>query len=312
MKNKILIPILLVLLASLGLNFFLWQKNNLPEEQLSTNEYTFVNPLSKNHIDNNTQEEKFILHYQDLRPLIEKEIKKNTDMENIGFFLQDVKTGAWLGINEREGFIPASLLKVPIMMAILKKVENDEIDFKQEIEIQKEDFDENAGDLYQQKVGTKINIWNLLEKMILSSDNTAKNILKRQLSIEELNAPFAHVGITNPYQNDNAITVTPRGYSRFFKALYLSTFLKPQLSEKALSLATDTVMESLISAGIPPEIQVAHKYGERPDGLHDCGVVYHPQNPYFICVMSRNVELTQDKELIKNLSKITYEFVSKK
>lgn len=311
---KIRFFLIALLVVSVGFNFFLWQKYGLSKNQTQkqTSEYRLVNPLSKNYIDSNTQEDRFILHYKDLRPLIEQEIQKNTSMSNIGFFLQDVQTGSWLGVNEREGFVPASLLKVPIMMAILKKVENEEITFEQEIEIKEEDLDENAGNLYQEKAGFKISVWGLLEKMILSSDNTAKNVLKRQLSTEELNAPFAHVGVPNPYYESNEPTVTSRGYSRFFKSLYLSTFLKPVLSEKALSLTTDTPVENLISASIPPEIQVAHKYGERPDGLHDCGIIYHPQNPYFLCIMSKNIDLNQAKELIKNLSKITYDFISKK
>lgn len=148
--------------------------------------------------------------------------------------------------------------------------------------------------------------------MILTSDNTAKYALKRQLETAELSAIFAHVGIPNPYQPQNGQLVSPRGYSRILKALYFATFLSPELSEKLLDLATDTQVENLISAGVPPEIQVSHKYGERPDGIADYGIIYEPKNPYLLCMMTRDVELTTAKNLISSISKTIYKFISSK
>lgn len=172
-------------------------------------------------------------------------------------------------------------------------------------------MDENSGNLYKEGERTKISVWNLVKTMILTSDNTAKNALRRQLSDMEINSVFAHIGIPNPYIESNGSLVSPRGYSRIFKSLYLSTFLNPKESEKLLDVATDTAMENLISAGVPPEIQVAHKFGERPDGLSDCGIIYHPQNPYYLCIMIKEMEIPKAKELIADLSGIIYDFVSK-
>lgn len=298
-----------ILLNAVLLVKFFREPESKNEETAAAPSYRLISPPSRIIIDSNVQDSRQIIHYADLKPRIEAEIQKYGAENNIGFFLQDINTGAWMGINEREGFNPASLLKIPIMLAVLKKVELSEMTINNPLEIIEEDLDENAGELYQKGAGYQMPVWNFIEEMMLSSDNTAKNVLKRQLSGAELNSVFAHVGIPNPYAPSGDSLVTPRGYTRLFKSLYLSTYLPPDLSEKALEITTDTEMENLLSAGIPYEIQAAHKYGERPDGISDCGVIYHPQNPYYLCVMTKDLEIPKAKELIINLSKMVYQFV---
>ena len=303
-------------MLSLGLNIYLVfrfhdnQNSGIVKENIP--KYKLTNPLQKENIDSNVESSDAVLHYSGLREILESEIERFGAKENTGFFLQDIRTGAWLGVKEREGFNPASLLKIPLMMAMLKKVKLDEISLDSTLEITEEDLDKNSGRLHEKGVGYKMTVWDFIEEMILSSDNTAKNVLKRQLNDAELNSVFAHVGIPNPYSQSGDSLVTPRGYTRLFKSLYYSSYLSPELSEKALEITTDTKMENLISAGIPYEIQVAHKYGERSNGLSDCGIVYHPQNAYFVCAMTRDMEIPQARDLIVSLSKIVYTFISEK
>jgi len=313
MKKVFSLLFILSLSLNLALLYFLvYQKTAANQPTAEKTSYRLTKPLQKNIIDSNISEQSTFLHYGDLKAQIEPEIKRSNATDNIGIFLQDNQTGAWLGINERKGFLPASLLKVPIAMAVLKKVDRDEIKLTDTIELTEEDLDKGAGTLYQKGSGAKLTVWEAIKIMILTSDNTAKNALKRQLEDAEINAIFTHVGVPNPYQSQTVEVVSPRGFSRIFKALYLATFLSPDLSEKLLDLATDTQVENLISAGVPSEIQVSHKYGERPDGLADCGIIYHPKSPYLLCIMTHNLELSKAKELIISTSKIIYRFVSLK
>jgi beta-lactamase class A len=196
------------------------------------------------------------------------------------------------------------------MIAILKKVDRGEIKLDDNLTITEEDLDSLYGTVYQKGAGAKMTVWELLKEMILSSDNTAKNVLKEQMSQAELNAVFVHVGIENPYIKGTEVTVSSRDYMRLFKALYFSTFLSPELSEKALDLATDTEEEDLLSKGVSSEIQVSHKFGVYYNELHDCGIVYHPKNPYFICIMTGDIgNISNNEELITKISKDTYNFV---
>ncbi len=305
-----------ILILSLITNlFFMIQLNRRGDS--SQQKYRLVNPLIDEKTDKDDQNPKAILHYTGLKQKIIADIEAfmnttnvtNSDHKEVGLFVQDVHTGSWLGLNERDGFVPASLLKIPIMMAILKKADRDEIQLTDKIKMI-ETGPEYLDYLDNGKRGNDFMVWELMKEMILSSDNAAANALLRQLSPAEIHAVFIHVGIELQLVN-TTLLVTPRTYIRLFKSLYYSTFLSPELSEKALDLTTDTQTEDLLSAGIPPEIQVAHKFGQTPSELHDCGIVYHPVNPYFICVMTRRIGYDKEKEVIALVSKDVFEFVER-
>jgi len=312
-RRKLFILIIIILLIiSLGIDAFLLISNKkLNDNTTDVNKkYKLINLSQNIAIDSNIQSEPKILHFRNLKPLIDETLNNLPTNAKVGFYIQDANTGAWFGINESEKFIPASLLKIPIAMAILKKVERGEIQINQKIKIINEDINYLSTGEEKLKIGDEKTIAELLRLMIQSSDNTAKNALKRQLSEEEIAAVFYHVGINNPYKEGSDEAITPRQYTRLFKALYFSTFLSPESSEKLLDLATETRAESLIAAGIPWEIQVAHKYGERENLLHDCGIIYEPHNPYFLCIMTSGMNYDDAQKLIINLSSIIYNFIS--
>lgn len=312
--RKLFYVFLTLFLVSVSLNlYFIFFSSEGVLNPLFNDKFRFLSPnLSVVPVDSNQENNKMILHFAPLREKFEKELRANLyNGQKIGIYVQDVRSGAWLGINEKEGFAPASLLKLPIAIAIYKGVEQGDISLDQLVEIKAKDIDAYAGVPDRFKVGDKIQVRELLNLMLSVSDNTAKNMLKSLLSPEDLNKIFTHVNIPNPYiaGNETGYLTTPRQYSRLFKTLYYSSYLEPVHSQAILDLLTDTKVESLLSSKLPWEVQVSHKYGERLDALHDCGVVYHPINPYLICLMSSNVDLLQAQDLIGKMSLDVYNFV---
>ena len=66
---------------------------------------------------------------------------------------------------------------------------------------------------------------------------------------------------------------------------------------------------------------MAHKFGENTDidlttgtqvdkELHDCGIVYVPQKPYLLCVMTRGQDFNSLTNVISSISKIVYNLVT--
>ena len=114
----------------------------------------------------------------------------------------------------------------------------------------------------------------------------------------------------------NIINYNLLKFSRFFRILYNGSYLNFEKSNKALELLTKIEFKDGLVAGLPSEVPVAHKFGERQFGeekqLHDYGIVYYPEKPYLICIMTRGKELSKLPHVISELSKVTYEEVSKK
>jgi len=148
--------------------------------------------------------------------------------------------------------------------------------------------------------------------MIRYSDNNAANVLNYAVDTSTIVASFSELGIASPGEQNYAISA--RTYGSFFRILYNSTFLNKEYSEKALRLLSETVFNKGLAAGLPPTVKIAHKFGERPvdaatKQLHDCGIVYYPNRPYLLCVMTRGKDFDKLASFIAEVSKIVYKAV---
>ncbi len=267
--------------------------------------------------------------YSKLKADLEKFIsdkKQEGIVSSVSIYFRDLHNGPTLGMNEYEKFSPASLLKLPLFLTYLNLSENNpafletKIGFEEKNLTQKQYFP--SAKIAQNNTPYTINT--LLEYMIEYSDNNsyyALNQYLRQVSpnTDLLRETFLDLGIIDP-QNFADQTLSVKSYGSIFVQLYHSSFFsKKELSEQALSLLSKSDFKEGITLGVPTELEIAHKFGERSDlpnnekQLHDCGIVYYPKNPYLLCVMTRGTDFKQLSHIIGEISKMTYkEFDSRK
>lgn len=237
---------------------------------------------------------------------------------NVSVYLRYPKLSDWMVINPEVKYSPASLLKVPILMLYYNKAENNPSLLSTEIK-----FDINDNNLmsnYKPKENLEkdksYKISELLKRMIIYSDNAAEDLLILNTSKEEFNRIFDDINVErlNFEQQENSMDV--KTYSHFFRALYNSTFLTRNASEKTLELLTKTTFDKGVAAVVPKNIPVAHKFGERyivdiqEAQLHDCGIVYFPNNPYLLCIMTRGKDFKILEKILQDISEITYKYTS--
>src|SRR5215203_234709 len=96
-----------------------------------------------------------------------------------GLYVWDLEDDFGYGIRPDVKFFTASIIKVPIMVAVYRKVDAGKLDFSQEITIKEEDWAAGAGWLQWEKAGTKQTVGDLLLLMMTQSDNVAANALVR-------------------------------------------------------------------------------------------------------------------------------------
>lgn len=235
---------------------------------------------------------------------------------DIAVYYRDLTNSSRFDIDADAVFSPGSLLKVPLMMSLLKKAEADPGFLDQPIR-----YSHQAEVLPQEIVapsalenGRTYPIRDLMREMITKSDNYAATLLYERLGPEEVNATYLDLDL--PAVNPSAdYSISVSDYSSFLRVLFNATYLSPELSEEALELMIESEFKDGIVAGIPSGIPVAHKFGEREVGavsqLHDCGIVYVPNQPYILCVMTRGSDIAQLEDIIENVSRIVYDAVVK-
>jgi beta-lactamase class A len=82
----------------------------------------------------------------------------------------------------------SSTVKVPVAIAILEEVDAGRLSLDEQLELQRSDFVDGAGDMLQHKAGERFSIATLLEKSLRDSDSTATDMLIRRLGEDHLNA----------------------------------------------------------------------------------------------------------------------------
>ncbi len=280
---------------------------NLPLRENST-KYKYVNPLlvtgdidiSKSFNDLQIQ----------LFDQINEDVKKGL-IASASVYFRDLNSGSWTGVNENEKYAPASMYKVVLMIALLKEAY------------------ENNPRLLDQKMTIKntstkreeiFTVGQIIRIMITQSDNNAKNVLESLVKPSLEKKVFSDFGLLPPDFNNGGNSLSSKEYSIFFRILYNSNYLGSDLSEAALMTLAEKEFSDGLIAGVASSTQVAHKFGykiftngvQSSQELHDCGIVYHPKHPYFICVMTRGSNVESLKAVIRDISGITYKYVDEK
>lgn len=250
-----------------------------------------------------------------------EEIKDKYSLGHISLYFRDLNNGPWFGVNEKEVFSPASLLKVPLMIEFLHEVEDDPSILNKKIAILPTDINtsvspniKSEGSLVQ---GEEYTFEEILKSLIEKSDNTAVLALLRNVDKKGIEDVFRSIGV--PFKDlSTEVDIRVKDYAGFFRVLFNSSYLSREMSEKALEILTKSEYQDGIVAGVPQEVRVAHKFGERniideenSMQLHDCGIVYYPTKPYIICIMTKGNNFENQSKAIRDLSSYTYKEVDK-
>jgi beta-lactamase class A len=220
-----------------------------------------------------------------------------------GLYVIDLKSGKKMGVYENEIFDAASLVKLPVMAAMLQEAEFENLDLDEEYILKETDKTPGSGILYHKPVGYVVTYGELVELMGKKSDNTAFTISKNLLGEEKINKVQGQYGMTSTSIKDNS--TTPVDVASFFEKLYNNEILTKGNSEKIIEYLTDTAYEEWLTAGVPEDIVVSHKYGALPSVVNDAGIVY-AQKPYVVVIVSKGVVSKEADKVFPELSRSIY------
>ncbi len=237
-------------------------------------------------------------------------------------YFRDMSDSHWIGVNETETYSPASLIKIPMMVSYFKVAESNPNILNKLL--QYTGPNQNVSVYFKPAdnmvSGQYYSVSDLIRRMIVYSDNNAILMLFNNMDKASLDAIFSDLSITVPKDpNQPGDYITPGNFSRFFRTLYNATYLNEAYSQKALELLSEADFKQGLVAGVPGNITVAHKFGETPDvdatgktisyELHDCGIIYAPNHPYILCVMTSGQSYDSIAGAIKDISAAVYSAV---
>lgn len=273
--------------------------------------FEFINPTVTSKLNKH-----FIINFLPLKKQLEA-IQSEYSHKTYIYF-NYLNNGSWLGINERENFAAASLVKVPLAMSVYKMVEEGKIKLTDTYSLEELDLDKNFGELYKIGPDKELTVEELLKIMLEQSDNTAMRALTNVAGKIGVDDPFADIYSFMGWILDESDqepnyreVINLKTLSNMFLALYNATYINFEHSNQILTYLTNTPFNDKIAAGTPGDIPVSHKIGiaSNKETFSDCGIVYAPNRNYLLCLGSNGADEKKAGKFMSEVSEAVYQFV---
>jgi beta-lactamase class A len=257
---------------------------------------------------------------QKLRSIVE------TSDAVVGVAIKNLATGEKFFINENEVFPQASSIKIHILAELYHQAEQGKIRLGDIVPLPAAVRVGGSGvlnELGESSVSMSIRDYAVL--MIVLSDNTATNVLIKQVGMDNVNKFLQSQGAVKTKLQRMMMDVkaaaegrenigTPKEVLMVLEKMYRGEIVSKKASEEMLSiLQKPKSKDGPIRDGIPPEITLANKEGDIEGVRCDVGIVYLQKTPYVICVMTKLLLREPDgPRIISDISRLTYQYFERK
>lgn len=244
---------------------------------------------------------------------------------------RDLETGDSLDLGADVDFHAASTMKIPVMLEVLRAVDAGRLGLDQEILLVNRfrsiadgsAFELDAGDdsdsLMYARVGQRVPVRELLERMIVRSSNLATNALIALVGADRANASAhalgaSHIRVLRGVEDGKAYaagmnnTTTSADLAVLLVRIERHDALRPQSAQLMKETLLRQEFNDAIPAGLPKGTPVAHKTGSITATLHDAAIVYPPSRaPFVLVVLTRKIpgEATA-RALIADVSRLVW------
>lgn len=242
----------------------------------------------------------------------------------VGVTIKDLKTGEEIFINADEIFPQASSIKIHILAELYRQAEQGKFRLTDVLPLPEKVRVGGSGVLNELgKQGVSMSIRDYAVLMIVLSDNTATNLLIDLVGMENVNKSLRAMGATKTKLQRVMMDIkaaaegreniaTPNEVMMVLEKLYKGEIVNKAASDDMLSILRKE-KSGAIKAGLPPNVEIANKEGEVEGIRCDVGIVYLPEAPYLICVMTKLLAKDEDgPKIISEISRAAYAYFERK
>ncbi|MFN0118583.1 MAG: serine hydrolase [Elusimicrobiota bacterium] len=241
----------------------------------------------------------------------------------VGVFLKDLRSGRTFEYNADRMFISASLIKVPVMAATFKAIEEGKLTLNTKFKMKSAYRKGGAGKLKWSRSGENYSLSFLIYMMITQSDNTATAMVIDKLGYDYLNTVFNKLGLQTTRINPKGMSLanrldpsldnytTAREMGSLLEKIYHHQVVQDGLSDLMIEIMKRANHKSRLAQNMPKNFIFARKTGTLRKNCHDMGIIYSPDGDYVMCVLTgENKDYQVAKTLISNVGKKAYEFMN--
>lgn len=241
----------------------------------------------------------------------------------LGLAIKDLTTGEEIFINEQLVFPTGSSIKIPVLIELHKQAAEGKYKLTDQRWLERTDKVGGSGVIVNFGDHTsQLSLNDLAVLMIALSDNTATNMLIDQTGMANVNRTLDELGLKGirlrrkmidqaaSARGDENIA-TPHEAMQLMEKLYRGEVINRSLSDdvlKFLRLRKSSPIPRLIPVNVP----IANKPGGIDGVACDWAIVYVPNRPFAISVMTNyNGENANADEAIAKVARLAYDYFAR-
>ena len=226
----------------------------------------------------------------------------------VGIAYLNLETGEILAYNAQKLFHAASTMKTPVMFQLFKMRDDGIISLDSSIVVSNRFTSIVDGTLYSLPITSEedeilfpylnrsLSYYEIMEKMITHSSNLATNILMEYTGADSIGSTMRAINadgvlVMRGVEDLKAYAIglnnvtTAYGMMKVMEAVYSSDLVTESSRKEMLEILKRQKYNSMIPAGLPDEVVVAHKTGSITGIAHDAAIVLPPNSPPFVLVI---------------------------
>ena len=221
---------------------------------------------------------------------------------DVGIYVKNLRTGKTVSINSDTVFPTASIVKVPILLGIMEKMQKGELAYDSTLVYKDSLLYEGEDILGSFKNDEKILLKKVMMLMLTTSDNTASLWLQSLAGkgtrineiLDSLGLVYTRVNSRTPGRENNRTQygwgqTTPKEMGIIFEKIYRNEIFSAAACDRMMrSLGRNYWDLNEAISQIPPYIEVFSKNGCVNAVRSEVLLVNAPHNPYIFCIFTKN------------------------
>lgn len=236
----------------------------------------------------------------------------------VSLYFKRLGSSDTVGIDARAIYNPASVIKLPVLLAVFQSIQDGRLHLDQKLQISPHHLRAGSGVLGKGDLWAYFSIRDYLKMMISLSDNTATAVLMDHLGVDYIQAVCLQFGLKDTkIGTSNLLAADGINMSSAYDmgVLLEGMMAKGWVDKQYLSFIRGILIQQKYQWGLPyllpKTAQVAHKTGSLRHESHDVGIIQYGDVTYVVAIFSYAPDsYLQSRPLIAELSKLIWDQVT--
>ncbi len=222
--------------------------------------------------------------------------------------VHNLADGRAASLNADKVYYAASLYKLEVLLEAYRQRDGGQLDFGSLLTLEKKyvDLDLKTLDSLEIIENDMVTVQDAVRAMTIVSDTPTAALLQDTVNAGRIDETLASLGLGSTESANRDLPTTARDMARLLTAIAAGEGgVNAGSRLEMLSLLEQEGYRAGVVAGVPSDTVVAHKTGSYSDATHDVALVWGPNGPYVIAVLT---DRSYDWDAIREVSRAVWDY----